>query len=97
MSRKTADAKIRRGNGNEFADLGFPDAETHLLKAQLVSRAQEIVTERKLTQTDAARIMGVSLPIVTRILKGQFGDVSVERTMQALTKLGCEVNIVVRT
>lgn len=96
MSKKTADTKIRRGSGNIFADLKFPDPETHLLKAQLISRAQEIINDRELTQIDAARIMGVSQPDVSRMLKGQFRDVSVERIMRMLIKLGCEVDIVVK-
>ena len=32
--------RITRGTKNVFADLGFPDAETHRLKAELVTRLQ---------------------------------------------------------
>ena len=94
MSRKD-DTSIRRGTGNVFADLGFPDAETHLLKAELMSRVQDILEERRLTQTEAAKITGVSQPDLSRMLKGRFRDVSVERIMRMLTKLGCQVDIVV--
>jgi predicted XRE-type DNA-binding protein len=95
MSKKE-DTSIRRGTGNVFADLGFPDAETHLLKAELMSRVQDILEERQLTQTEAAKITGVSQPDLSRMLKGRFRDVSVERIMRMLTKLGCEVDIVVK-
>jgi len=88
--------KIRRGTGNIFADLGLPDADTHLLKAQLVSRLQDILDDLKITQTEAARIVGVSQPDISRMLKGRFRDVSVERTMQMLARLGCDVDIVVK-
>jgi predicted XRE-type DNA-binding protein len=87
---------IRRGTKNIFADLGFPDAETHLLKAQLMSRVQDTMQERKLTQTAAARITRVSQPDLSRMLKGHFRDVSVERIMRMLTSLGCEVDIVIK-
>jgi predicted XRE-type DNA-binding protein len=87
---------IRRGTKNVFADLNFPDSETHLLKAELMSRVQEILEEKRLTQTEAARITGVSQPDMSRMLKGLFRDVSVERIMRMLTKLGCEVDIVVK-
>jgi predicted XRE-type DNA-binding protein len=93
---KKQDASIRRGTGNVFADLGFPDAETHLLKAELMSRVQDILEERQLTQTEAAKITGVSQPDLSRMLKGRFRDVSVERIMRMLTKLGCEVDIIVK-
>ncbi len=87
---------IRRGTKNVFADLDFPGAETHLLRAELVSRVQDILEDRQLTQTEAARITGVSQPDLSRMLKGRFRDVSVERIMRMLTKLGCEVDIVVK-
>ena len=93
---KKGDATIRRGTANVFADLGFPNAETHLLKAQLMSRVQDILQDRKLTQTEAARLTSVSQPDLSRMLKGQFRDISVERIMRMLTKLGCEVDIVVK-
>ena len=95
MSKKD-DTTIRRGSANVFADLGFPNADTHLLKAQLMSRMQDTLQDRKLTQTEAARVTGVSQPDLSRMLKGQFRDVSVERIMRMLTRLGCEVDIVVK-
>jgi predicted XRE-type DNA-binding protein len=87
---------IRQGSGNVFADLGYGDPNTHLLKAQLVSRIDEVLTEKKLTQVQAALAMGISQPDVSRLLKGQFRDISVERIMRMLTRLGCEVDIVIK-
>jgi predicted XRE-type DNA-binding protein len=95
MSNKE-NASIKRGTKNVFADLGYADAATHLLKAQLVSRIDDIVREQKLTQTQAAQIMGLSQPDVSRLLKGQFREISVERIMRILTRLGCEVDIVIK-
>jgi predicted XRE-type DNA-binding protein len=95
MNRKKETA-IRRGTANVFADLGFPDADTHFLKAQLMSRVQDTLEGRKLNQTEAAQVMGVSQPDVSRMLKGQFRDVSVERLMRMLARLGCEVDIVIK-
>ena len=91
-----SDLSIQTGTGNVFADLCHADPDTHLLKAQLVSRMADVMSERKLTQVAAAKAAGVSQPDVSRILKGQFRDVSVERLMRMLTRLGCEVDIVVR-
>jgi predicted XRE-type DNA-binding protein len=59
-------------------------------------RVQDILEERRLSQTAAAKITGVSQPDLSRMLKGLFRDVSVERIMRMLTKLGCEVDIVVK-
>jgi predicted XRE-type DNA-binding protein len=90
------DTNIKRGSQNIFADLGHADPETHLLKAGLVTRIRDIIKEDGLTQADAAVRMGLSQPDVSRLLRGQFRDVSVERLMRMLTKLGCEVDIVIR-
>ena len=59
MTRES-DRTIRRGSGNVFADLGRPDPDTHLLKAQLVNRMHEILRDRKLTQTQAAHTIGIA-------------------------------------
>ena len=95
MSDKN-ESDIRHGSGNIFADLGYADAGTHLVKAQLVNRIHEVMTENKLTQIAAARAVGMSQPDISRLLKGQFRDVSLERLMRMLTRLGCEVDIVVK-
>ena len=94
--KKGPDPRITRGTNNVFADLGFPDAETHLLKAELVTRIQRVITAQELTQIAAAKRMGLSQPDVSRLLNGHFRDVSVERLMRLLTRLGCDVDITVR-
>ena len=86
----------KRGSNNVFADLRVPDADAHLLKAQLVARVQEVIRARKLTQARAAELMSVSQPDVSRMLKGQFREISVERLVLFLTRLGCAVDIVVK-
>jgi predicted XRE-type DNA-binding protein len=88
--------KVTRGSGNVFADLGLPDAETHQLKAQLVMRIADVIQSRKLTQTDAAGLIGASQPDVSRMLRGHFRDISSERLMHFLRRLGCDVDIVVK-
>ena len=63
---KTEKEKIERGSGNIFADLGRPNAETHLLKAELVTRIERIIRQRKLNQVEAAALLGLSQPDVSR-------------------------------
>ena len=94
--KKAPDTRVTRGTKNVFADLDFPDAETHLLKAELVTRLQGVITAQKLNQIAAAKRMGLSQPDVSRLLNGQFRDVSVERLMRLLTRLGCDVDITIR-
>ncbi len=88
--------KVERGSGNVFADLGHPEADVHLLKAELVTRIDEIIRRRKLKQVDAAKLLGLSQPDVSRLLRGNFRDYSVERLLRLLTALGRDVEIVIR-
>ena len=88
--------KIERGSGNVFADLGRPAAETHLLKAKLVTRIDEIIRQRGLTQVEAAKLLGLSQPDVSRLLRGSFREYSVERLLRLLMALGRDVEIVIR-
>ncbi|MCZ0945500.1 MAG: helix-turn-helix transcriptional regulator [Gammaproteobacteria bacterium] len=93
---KTTDTTVERGSGNVFADLGFPDADAHLVKADLVSRIDDIVRNRGLTQTEAARLMGLSQPDVSRLLRGDFREYSLERLFRLLNGLGRDIDIVIR-
>src|SRR2546426_2008533 len=81
---------------NVFADLGLADAGEHLIKAGLVVRIHRILRQRKLSQTDAAQLMGIDQPKVSAMLAGQFRGYSVERLMRFLVALGHDVEIVVK-
>ncbi len=100
MTKRSAinaeEVKIERGCGNVFADLGRPDADAQFLKAELVTRIDEIVRRRRLTQAQAAELLGLSQPDVSRLLRGNFRDYSVERLLRLLMALGRDVNITIR-
>jgi predicted XRE-type DNA-binding protein len=82
--------------GNIFADLGLPDANTHFLKAQVVSEIYRIINQRKLTQAGAGKLMGIPQPEVSRMFKGNFREYSVDRLMGFLTSFDRDVEIVVK-
>lgn len=92
----TEEVKIERGSGNVFADLGRADADAHQLKADLVTRIDEIIRRRRLTQTQAAELLGLSQPDVSRLLRGSFREYSIERLLRLLMALGRDVDIVIR-
>jgi predicted XRE-type DNA-binding protein len=89
------DRTVTRSSSNIFADAGLPDADSQLIKAQLVSRIDDIIRERGLSQREAARILDVAQPDLSNILRGRFRGYSVERLMRMLTALDCDVSIVV--
>ncbi len=83
-------------SGNIFADIGLPNPEEHLVKAQLVVKISRLMKERGLKQREAAEIFGVRQPDVSKMLRGDFRQFSVERLMRFLVALGQDVEIVVK-
>jgi predicted XRE-type DNA-binding protein len=87
---------VEIGTGNVYADLGYDDADQMLIKAQLVSKIAEIIKRKGLTQTEAAQLLAMPQPKLSNLLRGRFRGVSERRLMDCLTKLGRDVQIVVK-
>ena len=88
--------KFEIGNRNVFKDLGLPNAEEHLVKAQLVYKIDTILKNRKLKQVEAGKLFGIPQPDVSKMLRGEFRQFSVERLMRFLVALNYDVEIVIR-
>ncbi len=84
------------GSRNVFKDLGLPNAEEHLVKAQLVFKIGAIMRERRLKQVQAAELLGIRQPDVSKMLRGEFRQFSVERLLRFLVALNQDVEIVVK-
>jgi len=93
MSKKI---EVEEGSGNVFADIGLPNPEERLAKADLAIRITEAIRARRLTQTQAARVLKIDQPKISRLLRGQLSGFSTERLMHFLTLLGRDVEITVR-
>jgi predicted XRE-type DNA-binding protein len=83
-------------SGNVFADLGFADAEEMLAKAELAQKIGAILHKRRLTQVQAAEILGVDQPKVSALLCGRLSRFSIEKLMQFLLLLGKDVSITIK-
>ena len=84
------------GSGNVFADIGLPNAEQELLKAKLTIQVHRLLKQRKLTQTEAAKLLGTTQPQVCALIGLKPVSVSVGRLMEFLTILGQDVNVMVK-
>ncbi len=87
---------VEAGSGNVYADLGYADSESMLVKAQLAAKIGEIVRHRALTQARAAEILGLTQPKVSALLRGRFRGISEHRLLECLTRLGRDVHIVIK-
>ena len=90
-----SDIRIMEGGPNVFADLGRPDAEEMLVKAQLAHQIARDIKARGLTQSEAASLIGLPQPKLSNMLRGRFRGISEDKMMRCLAALGHEVTITV--
>jgi predicted XRE-type DNA-binding protein len=89
-------SKIEKGSMNVYADLGLADADEMLVKAQLATKIAEIIKLRKLTQTQAAIVLGIPQPKLSNMLRGRFHGISETKMIECLTLLGRDVQILIK-
>jgi predicted XRE-type DNA-binding protein len=97
MANRSAEPRTRitRGTGNVFADLGFPDAAERQAKLRLAYALNQLLDERKLSQHDAATLLGLTQPKVSALRHYKLAGFSVERLMNLLTALDQDIDIVI--
>ena len=82
--------------GNVFADLDLPDPELLLAKAKLSIKIERLIKERSLTQKQAAKLMGLTQPNVSDLLRGRLDGFTLDRLFRCLDALDQEIEIIVR-
>jgi len=90
--------KITPSTGNVFRDLGFrrEEAEHLLVRADLMIEVQKIIEARRLKQNIAAKILRVSQPRVSDLLRGRIDLFSTDALIDMLTRLGARVRLTVK-
>ena len=78
-----------------YEELSFPDADEMLLKAQLTMKITEILSKRGWSQQQAAKVLGLTQPKLSKMLRGQFRGISEIKMMDCLVRLGRGVKNVV--
>jgi predicted XRE-type DNA-binding protein len=86
--------KRTKGSLNVFADLGFGPAEAANLRirADLMAKLIGAVEERGLTQEQAAKLLGISQPRVSNLMRGKIQHFSIDTLVNLLTAAGLRVN-----
>jgi predicted XRE-type DNA-binding protein len=89
----TPKSKVKESSGNVFADLGIPNPEDAIAKAEVVRQIHRTIKKKRLTQIKAAKILGISQPKISLLLRGHFENFSLERLFRFLNKLGQDIRI----
>ena len=79
-----------------YEELGYANADEMLIKARLMTEIADQLKRRQYTQTEAAALLGFSQPKLSNLLRGQFRGVSEKKLMECLTKLGRDIEIVIK-
>ena len=85
--------EVYPSSGNVFADLALPNPDELLIKAELAHQISELISVHQLTQTEAAKILGVDQPKVSALIRGRLSGFSTERLLRFLNALGSDVEI----
>lgn len=85
-----------KSSGNVFEDLQVTEPAEALAKSELAALIARALRARRLTQTAAAKVLGIDQPKVSELMRGRLARFSTERLMTFLTRLGRDIEIVVR-
>lgn len=90
--------KMERGSGNVFRDIGFsPDeAQNLVLRSELMTRVERFVKRGGMTQTEAARALGVTQPRLNDLLRGKIDKFSLDALVNMLGHAGMRVEVTVK-
>lgn len=91
--------KMTRSSENVFRDLGFPAAKAeHLrIRSDLLIQLQKAISTRRLKQADTAKLLGVTQPRVSDLMRGRIDLFSVDTLIDMLARLGIRVGLVFRS
>ena len=85
--------KFTKSSGNVFQDLGYRDAEEHLLKAKFAMVINRIITEKNLTQIETAKLLSIDQPKVSRLSRGQLSGFSIDKLITFLILLNQDIEV----
>ncbi|MCK5326199.1 MAG: XRE family transcriptional regulator [Woeseiaceae bacterium] len=90
--------KVTKSSGNVFEDLGFDAAESENLKlrAQLMRELETLIHDKRLTQSDAAELLGIHQSRVSDLVRGKIDRFSIDMLVKLLAKTGRQVEIKVK-
>lgn len=93
----TQEIRVQASSGNVFADLGLENSDELLVKAELAYKISCIISQQKMTQAEAAELLGIDQPKVSALINGKLSGFSILRLFRFLNALGRDVEILVKT
>lgn len=85
--------EFEESSGNVFEDLGLPNPEERKFKAELAMRIANLMKEKSMTQAQLGELVGLDQPKISKMLRGQLREFSVERLFSVLNRLGRRIEV----
>ena len=87
--------RATKGSESVFVDCGFPlaEAENQRIRAKMMMALTDYIQERKITQSRAAKIMGVSQPRISGLVRGKIGLFTIDTLVNMVAAAGLKVDV----
>lgn len=86
-------SKFKKSSGNIFKDLGYDNPDETLAKVEIAIKINDIITQKKLKQKEAAELLGIDQPKISALKNGRLRGISLERLLKFLNALDYDVEI----
>ena len=92
-------ARVQKSSGDVFRDLGFSrhEAENFRIRSDLMIRLSRFIAAGQLTQAQAARLLGVTQPRISDLVRGKIQCFSLDGLIEMLGRTGARIAIVVKS
>jgi predicted XRE-type DNA-binding protein len=96
--KRSGTVRVTPSSGNVFRDVGFSrhEAEHLSVRADLLIQLQRVIASRGLKQAEIAKILHVTQPRVSDLLRGRIDLFSTDALIDMLASLGAVVRLVVK-
>jgi len=86
------------GSGNIFRDVGFSreEAENLKLRSELMMKIDDFYRQSGLTQSGAAKVLGLTQPRLNALLKGKIQLFSLDSLVNVAGRAGLTIRLVVK-
>ena len=81
------------GGKSVFEDIGIAMLPAEMLKVNLAAFISRIIQDKGMTQAEAADVLGIDQPKVSKLLRGRLKDFSIERLVGYVLALGHKIDV----
>lgn len=88
--------EIEESSGNVFADLDYPNPGEALAKSRLAQRIAELIEQQTITQVEAAKLLKIDQSKISKLIRGQLREFSIDRLLRFLNALNQDIEIIIK-